>query len=125
MQANRPSPPTLLTLLPRLVAHVDPTLPIVLFSSTGRRDIVGKLKGYESIFTQFSKPHLMLGPSAEVAERARDTLGGALKAAEQLATGRLGIKRILSSAGVGEAKVEDYSSYEHAALYIDKFRRLR
>jgi len=37
---------TLLTLLPRLLAHTDLSLPIVLFSSTGRRDIVGKLSGY-------------------------------------------------------------------------------
>ncbi|MCM2374576.1 hypothetical protein [Aporhodopirellula aestuarii] len=47
------------TLLARLIAGVDPSLPIVLFSSTNQKVITEELKEYGSIFTQFAKPTLM------------------------------------------------------------------
>ncbi len=45
-----------LTLLPRLIASVDDTLPIVIFSSTRQRVVTELLKPFHSIFTDFRKP---------------------------------------------------------------------
>jgi hypothetical protein len=45
-----------LSLLPRLVALLDMSVPIIIFSSTGQRSIIGKLKPYGNIITDFEKP---------------------------------------------------------------------
>jgi hypothetical protein len=45
-----------LTFLPRLFALTDCSLPIVLFSSTGRREILDALRPYGNIFSEFEKP---------------------------------------------------------------------
>lgn len=50
--------PELLTFLPRALAIADPLLPILLFSSTGRQDVVRSLSGYPNIVGSFSKPRL-------------------------------------------------------------------
>jgi hypothetical protein len=47
-----------LTWLPRVVALADMSLPIILFSSTGRRDLVEPFKPYGNIITSFEKPRL-------------------------------------------------------------------
>lgn len=75
-----------LTILPRLLALLDTGLPIVLFSSTGRREIIDRLKPYGTILTEFEKPRLVrLGDVEAVAEvRARfaDALAMALSLAK-------------------------------------------
>jgi hypothetical protein len=45
-----------LTLLPRILAWVDLSLPIIIFSSTGRREIVKEFEQYCNIITIFEKP---------------------------------------------------------------------
>jgi hypothetical protein len=114
--AARPETPSILTILPRLVAHADPTFPVVLFSSTGRHDVLKKLEGYESIMTQFSKPHLMLGPSSDVADRAETSLMSSLEDAQRLAVGRSGLHRVLS---VDPNATVD-GPFGHAALFLDE-----
>ena len=47
-----------LTWLPRIVALADMSLPIILFSSTGRRDLIEPFKDYGNIITTFEKPRL-------------------------------------------------------------------
>lgn len=44
------------TLLPRLIALLDPTLPIVVFSSTHRTELIEPFRGYGNIITDFHKP---------------------------------------------------------------------
>jgi hypothetical protein len=62
-----------ITLLPRLLAIVDPALPIVLFSSTQRRRVAEILKPYGNILTGFSKPALQLGQGSEQIIESRIT----------------------------------------------------
>lgn len=45
-----------LTLLPRLIASVDDTLPIIIFSSTRQRAVTELLKPFHSVLTDFRKP---------------------------------------------------------------------
>lgn len=46
------------TLLPRLIALMDPTLPIVIFSSTHRTELIDPFRDYGNIITTFRKPIL-------------------------------------------------------------------
>lgn len=58
-----------LTLLPRLIAGIDPSLPIVLFSSTQRRRVTEAFRKFDGINSRFSKPSLQLGQTADSASR--------------------------------------------------------
>jgi hypothetical protein len=46
------------TLLPRLLSLLDPSLPIVIFSSTKRTDLIGPFRSYGNIITSLQKPAL-------------------------------------------------------------------
>ena len=60
---------TALAFFPRLLCHLDPTLPIILFSSTGRKEIADQLRPYGNIVLEFTKPRLSgESPSAMVHE---------------------------------------------------------
>jgi len=45
-----------LTWFARLIARIDYTYPVILWSSTGQRRIVDSLKGYPSVYTRLEKP---------------------------------------------------------------------
>lgn len=67
-----------LTFLPRLIALADMSVPVVIFSSTGRREITDLLKPYGNIITDFEKPRF-LGTNAhdaviETRAKFRDAL---------------------------------------------------
>lgn len=67
-----------LTLLPRLLANAFPDVPIILFSTTLRRDMVEQLHGFDNIITEFGKPRL---GEEDGALRALDGFGRALGSA--------------------------------------------
>lgn len=60
------------SLLARLIALVDPTLPVIIFSSTGRADIVKRFEKYGSIISEFSKPHDLSRSAFEIINEAHD-----------------------------------------------------
>lgn len=62
---------TALSLLPRLLALADPTLPIILFSSTGRRAIVEPLIPCNNVIFDFEKPRVAGGDLNDVVDRAK------------------------------------------------------
>lgn len=49
---------TTTTLLPRLLSLLDPTLPILIFSSTHRSELIDPFRDYGNIITTFRKPML-------------------------------------------------------------------
>ena len=71
-----------MTLLPRLVALADPSYPVLVFSSTGRRLVAERLRPYGNLITAFEKPQVAtLGDedlSFRVASGFRRALGDAL-----------------------------------------------
>jgi hypothetical protein len=79
---------TALTLLPRLLALADPTLPIVLFSSTGQRQVTNALREYGNIITDFDKPRFFVESPSGVAEETRIRFEKALSRASVLLDGR-------------------------------------
>lgn len=52
---RRPADEVLLTIFPRFLALLDPSLPIVIFSTTLQHPLIGKLKKYGNIFTGLNK----------------------------------------------------------------------
>ncbi len=55
-QPERGLAPDALALLPLFLSHYDPSLPIVLFSSTQQRAVFGLLKNRRNVITDFAKP---------------------------------------------------------------------
>lgn len=76
------------TLLPRLMSLLDPTLPIVIFSSTHRTELIDPFRGYGNIILDFRKPVLsgMSDWPALVWETYRDFHSAMTAAAGILAT---------------------------------------
>lgn len=67
-----------LSLLPRLLALCDMSLPIVLFSSTGERRNIQLLKPYGNIITDFEKPRLAGLESPDLVEETEARFRAAL-----------------------------------------------
>ena len=113
-----------LTWLPRVVALADMSLPIILFSSTGRRDLVEPFKPYGNIITSFAKPRLadLANTATERADiRALTTNGlreavGRAKSCLELRSKCLAILAA-SSQGL---KVDGSKESLYAELYIDE-----
>lgn len=77
-----------LSLLPRLISLIDCSLPIVLFSSTGRREILEFLKPYGNVITAFEKPRLSAIPDTEIAGHTADKFRTAIMTALNLTAAR-------------------------------------
>jgi hypothetical protein len=78
-----------LSLLPRLMALADFSLPIVLFSSTGQRRVIELLKEYGSIITDFAKPCFTGAEGQDLVEETEQGFRNALaKAANTVRTTR-------------------------------------
>ena len=102
------------SLLPRLVALIDHTYPIVLFSSTGRSDILSKVEPYQNIVRGFEKPRYF---TEEVVGRMSTTICEALEAAGKLLRGRA-LCRELSRAVPGVAGPDRPTAW--AEIYFDE-----
>jgi hypothetical protein len=89
-----------LTLLPRIVALSDPSLPVVIFSSTGRREIVEILKPYGNLITDFEKPRFFesIETASEIIEKAKSLFRMALFKALNLAVAQSLCRKISKSA---------------------------
>jgi hypothetical protein len=81
-----------LSLLARAVALADPTLPVVLFTSTRRRNLMTLFEPYRTILGGWEKPGLATG--SQVAD-ARDRFGEVFGRALRLAAARRAVRRIL------------------------------
>lgn len=78
-----------LTLLPRLIALTDFSLPIVLFSSTGKREITERLKPYGNIITSFDKPRFFGQSGENIVKDTKEKFNTAFNKALDLIVGRV------------------------------------
>lgn len=69
------------TVLPRLISLLDPTLPIIVFSSTHRTELIEPFRAYGNIITGFRKPVLsgMTSGWQEVVKNMKSDFGIALE----------------------------------------------
>ena len=77
-----------LTLLPRVLSLIYPTLPIVLFSSTGRKEIAEHLRPYGNIILEFAKPQLSGSLSSDFVSETRRRFERATRRALAMARAR-------------------------------------
>jgi len=77
-----------LTFLPRIISHVEPRLPIILFSSTGRKEIVERLRPYGNIVVEFEKPRFFGDLSTSILMETQRRFLRALQNAARIAVGR-------------------------------------
>jgi len=110
-----------LTLLPRILALTDLSLPIVLFSSTGRRDITEILKPYGNIITVFEKPRFTVDIPLDIALQTKRKFQDAMEMAHMILQARQKCRTIIATgskvaSGVGDTDGKGY----HIELFIDE-----
>lgn len=72
------------TILPRLVSLLDPTLPIIVFSSTHRTELIEPFRNYGNIVTTFHKP-VLTGLAGDWVGMVREMHAGFTSAVDQAA----------------------------------------
>jgi hypothetical protein len=97
LRATRGTPEwrELLTLPARVLATIDPTLPIILFASTTKRDVIEVLRPFYNIVTGFDKPQLFGAGDIDALESAKTRLYEAITRASQI----LAVRRTLIALG--------------------------
>ena len=119
-----------LTLLPRILALTDLFLPIVLFSSTGRRDITETLKPYGNIITVMEKPRLTVDISVDIALQTKRKFLDAMEDAFSVLTGRQVCRKVKNLSDKAESCAEMIpagtvvSEFKHIEIYIDESGRI-
>lgn len=109
-----------LTLLPRLLALIDPSLPIIVFSSTGRRDVINKFKEYGNIVTLIDKPKFSVDVPEDIAKQTKDKFINAISDAIRTITGRLAIQDILKTIGHGPGQRISGEQETYVEIFIDE-----
>jgi hypothetical protein len=115
-----------LTLLPRILALTDLSLPIVLFSSTGRRDITEKLKPYGNIITVFEKPRFTVDIPVDIARQTRTKFRDAMEEAFSVLKGRQICRKVKDLAQKAEScdpmipTGTQIPEFKHIEIYIDE-----
>jgi hypothetical protein len=109
------------TMLPRLIARLDFSLPIIIFSSTGQRDVAKQFENAPSIITDFSKPRHFQGADEEVVTRAEQALIKSVENAIRWLRGRKLVQQIQARPLDQLQKArERCSGYTHFELYFDE-----
>lgn len=85
----------LLTLLPRILATIDMSLPIVIFSSTGKREVTEWLKDYRNIITIFNKPGFFGYATESFVEDTKQKFVASMLAAIHILQARVAIQELL------------------------------
>jgi hypothetical protein len=112
-----------LTLLPRVLSLTDLSLPIVIFSSTGQREITERLKNYGNIITDFEKPRLFGYQSDDMLAQTRAAFWSVVDKALCLCRARLLCSDLLKTAASDKAQPvnrEGWSWARHLELYLDE-----
>ena len=111
-----------LSLLPRLLALADFSLPIVLFSSTGQRRIMELLKPYGNIITDFEKPRFTGLETTDLVARAEEGFANAMMKAGRLLAARRHCRSIIVSPAAVSciAPLPKREKTRYVELFIDE-----
>ena len=112
----------LLGLLPRLLSLVEPTLPIILFSSTGRRGILQPLNQYKNVVSYFEKPRFTGELTNDALVRCRGKLRQAASKALTTASGRNALSNLRKRSKEAPSKIEGLGVNTLLDSYIDESR---
>lgn len=113
-----------LSLLPRTLALADPLLPVILFSSTGRRDVIKMLSDYPSIITSFAKPRLLGDGMNNLRTSTEEAFDRAIEEAVRFVRRRRAVgelqaarRRVASSLACVSPP---QTTFKHVGIYIDE-----
>jgi hypothetical protein len=81
------------TLLPRFLSLLDPTLPIIIFSSTHRTELIDPFRDYGNIITAFRKP-ILTGLTADWASTLKELKADFISALDRAAS-ILAVRKLL------------------------------
>jgi hypothetical protein len=109
-----------LTLLPRLLALADMSLPILLFSSTGQGPILNKLQAYGNISTATEKPRFFASEPIPLKQLAEDRLAKALKSTLSIIQARLKCRELEKLQPPKEPNNSPPAKRLHVELYLDE-----
>jgi len=98
----------MLSWLPRIVALADMALPIIIFSSTGRRSVVEKFAPYGNIITCFEKPRFFGEDSSTIREATEKAFSAALQQATDIARAGKEIRKVL------DLRLDDFEATKEA-----------
>lgn len=104
----------MLSWLPRIIALADMALPIIIFSSTGRRSLVEKFAPYGNIITCFEKPRFFGEDTSIIREATEKAFFEALQQATDIARAGKEIRRVL------DLRLDDFEGTK--AAFKDKKR---
>ena len=108
-----------LSLFPRFIASRDHKLPIVIFSSTGKRSIIKHFTSINSIIIDFEKPGISPLASHDIIDQTRIKFINAFEKAFDMAVARRFLKSLCKSAkqNIKEPITDRNEYYE---IYIDE-----
>lgn len=116
---------SVVTMLPRVIAISDFSLPIILFSSTQKRAGIEKLQEFKNIITFFAKPDFAGGLSSATVETAAIQLVEAFREAASMCRARRFCSYVLRSIKNGEGRIPPNadipgSSRPYFEIYTDE-----
>ena len=112
-----------LTFFPRLISHLEPHLPIVVFSSTGRREIVDTLRPYGNVILDFDKPRFFGDSGVTVLADSRRKFSRALDSAISLARARHFCRSVVNrnrAISVNSGQPHTADGHGVVEIYIDE-----
>jgi hypothetical protein len=113
----------LLTLLPRILATIDMSLPIVIFSSTGQRQVTEAFKSYGNIITVFEKPKFFGYAMENITQETVNKFQVAMKKALGLVRARSAVQRIQQAAASQDERAmsdEGVEADQYVEVFIDE-----
>jgi hypothetical protein len=111
----------LLTLLPRILATIDMSIPIVIFSSTGQRQVTELLKDYRNIITVFNKPGFFGYASGSLVEDTKQKFIAAMQAAIYILQARVAIQELLANFPPGDGMEPQIDAQPQQEKYVEIF----
>lgn len=108
-----------LTLLPRIIATLDLSYPIVVFSSTGQRHVTESLKEYGNIITAFEKPRFMGYRASDLVGDARVKFIEAMVQATHLLRARQKVQLIKNIGQKAPEKIQ-LKDTDYVEIFIDE-----
>lgn len=111
-----------LTLFPRLIALCNPRIPIIIFSSTGKKHIVDRLKPYKNIIVEFDKPKYFGQASISILVETKARFLSAMESAISICRGKEICYQLGNTSEADEHEMYQKNDGRYIEVYIDESR---
>lgn len=112
---------TELSLFARLCALRWPSVPIIVFSATGRRGLIAKLAEYGNIFLSSQKPNVLAGNQGEQVAAFTESWTRELQAALSLVDVQSSLLKLMNANNpVGKINLTQTNTHKHIIMALDE-----